>query len=151
MLYCGALLFSLSGFLLPILIARSWPYISDEAFFFLGVVNPLLMFLSMDQTKTILVGKDVDLKKEKSLRIFSVFLILFFSVIYGLIFKAPELMALGFYKVFLLFSEMNVSISERKLNFASALQYRVIEILSLILLFFNARSAGVIPLKEPED
>ena len=136
-LFASGILSAFFGFMLPVIVSRKFSGDSDELFLFLAVLNPIIMFLSFDQRKHVLVGSTVGVDKEWSLRLYSTIIWLSIALIASLYTGVWVILSLSLVKVFIAISELRLSFLQRSGSYRSVLIYRIFEGVIIFALWFK--------------
>lgn len=125
-----------SGFLLPVYITRSLSEYSDSIFFYLSILNPVIIFLGFDQRKLIILGTEVSDKIQTAIRSNSLIILFLMSslLLFGL--NSLFFFSILFLKMISFSLDLHNGILQNNGDFLSLLVLRTIEMLILILLIF---------------
>lgn len=123
-----------TGFMLPMIIARSTE--SDIVFLSLAVFNPIVMWLSFDQRKRLLLLDEDDLNMDRSIRLAVFVMLAIIVTLASLYFSSLLMICVGSVKLFSFLVEYEYSVSQRSNNWTSVLLFRLIEFLLVALLYF---------------
>lgn len=133
-LFVSGILSAIFGFLLPVIVARRFSDVSDELFLFLAIINPLIMFLSFDQRKHVLVGSDVSNEREWALRIYAATLWLCAALFATITTGIWEILPIAAIKILIAFSELKSSFFQRSGNYFYVFLWRLAEGIILLVL-----------------
>lgn len=136
-LFASGIFSAFFGFMLPVIVSRRFSGVSDELFLFLAVLNPIIMFLSFDQRKYVLVGSAVGIDKEWALRLYSTVIWLSVAILASLYTGVWVILPLAFVKVFITISELKLSFLQRSGSYLSVFIYRILEGVIIFALWFK--------------
>lgn len=143
-LYISNIIVMISGFLLPIYITRMLPNYSDSIFFYLSLLNPLIILFGLDQKKLIILGSNKSNGFHTGIRFnFIIFIIIISSVLlvgFNSLYFFPVL----FIKMISFSMDMHNAVLQNEKNFVRLFLLRIIELLLLAIMVFVDSSYNTI-------
>lgn len=137
LLLVAMVLSMVSGFVLPVGVARL-NNCSDNVFLFLALFNPLIMLLSFDQRKVLLIKKYVDYNYDTSLRLVSTSVLMLIGGVYAVVNNQFYLLPIIAIKTVTFYLEFLTAIYQRFENNTRTVKLRVLEVLLILsFAFFN--------------
>lgn len=138
-LYFSNIVVMISGFLLPIYITRSFPEYSDSIFFYLSLLNPLIIFFGFDQRKKIILGSGENYKFHTSVRLNFIIVLTVITSAFLVSFNSLYFFPVLLIKIISFSLDIHNGMLQNEKKFIRLFSLRIIElILVLILLTFNS-------------
>ena len=137
-LFISNVIVMVTGFLLPIYISRVIPEYSDSAFFYLSLLNPIIILFGFDQRKQIILGSTEDVYFHSKVRFNFILTILLTSIILLFNFDSFFFLPILFVKMISFSMDMHNGILQNDKKFLYLCFLRIIELfLMLAIIFIN--------------
>ena len=135
-LFISNVIVMVTGFLLPIYISRVIPEYSDSAFFYLSLLNPIIIFFGFDQRKQIILGSTEDTYFHSKVRFNFVLTILLISIILLFNFNSFFFLPILLIKMISFSMDMHNGILQNDKKFLYLCFLRIVELLLMLSIIF---------------
>lgn len=144
LLYLSNILVMISGFLIPIYITRSLSNHSDLIFFYLSILNPVIILFGLDQRKKIILGSEGSYDFHSNIRLGFVTLIFVISTIYIASTNSYFFYPILFIKLISFSLDIHNGVLQNENNFIKLLFLRIFELLLILILILLNSSYSII-------
>jgi hypothetical protein len=143
-LYISNIIVMISGFLLPVYITRILPNYSDSVFFYLSLLNPLIILFGLDQRKLIILGSNKLYGFHTGIRFNFIMFIIIISSVFLIGFNSLYFFPILFIKMISFSMDMHNAVLQNEKNFVRLFLLRIIELLLIVIMIFVDSSFNII-------